>query len=80
METAINIGFSCSLLNDGMKQLIFSSEPTAGIEEEHVIDSPERAVGMLEGYIANDFPELKDSKLALIDGTGANDLRGILIL
>eukprot|EP01087_Luapelamoeba_hula_P011965 TRINITY_DN3328_c0_g1_i1.p1 TRINITY_DN3328_c0_g1~~TRINITY_DN3328_c0_g1_i1.p1 ORF type:complete len:1409 (-),score=234.21 TRINITY_DN3328_c0_g1_i1:104-4330(-) len=63
METAINIGFSCSLLNSSMRRMTFSSSPSADVAEEDVIDSPERAADVLEAYALN-FPEMAHSKWA----------------
>ncbi|KAL6061509.1 Phospholipid-transporting ATPase [Balamuthia mandrillaris] len=58
METAINIGYSCNLLNSAMKQLIFSSQPffdgNVPITDER---SARRAV---EKQIRKYFPTIKD--------------------
>ncbi|KAJ7978815.1 Phospholipid-transporting ATPase [Quillaja saponaria] len=51
METAINIGFACSLLRQGMKQIIISSETPGAISLEKVEDKTGAAVAIKESVL-----------------------------
>ncbi|KAJ7956556.1 Phospholipid-transporting ATPase [Quillaja saponaria] len=51
METAINIGFSCSLLRQGMKQIIISSETPEAKSLEKVDDKNAAAVAIKASVI-----------------------------
>lgn len=56
METAINIGFSCSLLNNSMKKIVFSSEKTEDPRQKPVKDE-ESAIEELERNFLIHFPK-----------------------
>lgn len=57
METAINIGYSCSLLNNNMTKMVFSSEPMEGYED-YTVTSRESAIDSMEAYIKKNFPNM----------------------
>ena len=61
METAINIGFSSSLLNPTMHRLIFASEKVEH-NRELTITNREEAVIQLERYISHYFPKMNEWK------------------
>lgn len=58
METAINIGYSCSLLNTEMKTLIISSEHLEGDHESVPVTSPQTGIQALESHFRRNFPEV----------------------
>jgi magnesium-transporting ATPase (P-type) len=57
METAINIGYSCSLLNNNMNKMVFSSEPMEGYED-FTVTNRDTAIDALESYIKQYFPHM----------------------
>lgn len=57
METAINIGYSCSLLNNNMNKMVFSSEPMEGYED-YTVTNRDSAINALESYIKLHFPHM----------------------
>jgi len=68
METAINIGFSCSLLNRSMYRLVFASEKVEH-NRELVITTQEEAIIQLERYIKHYFPDIPPWKVKNINLT-----------
>jgi len=56
METAINIGFSCSLLNNTMKKIVLSSEKTEDSRQKAIKDE-ETAIEELERNFLLHFPK-----------------------
>jgi len=56
METAINIGFSCSLLNNSMKKIVLSSEKTEDSRQKAIKDE-ETAIEELERNFLLHFPK-----------------------
>ena len=61
METAINIGFSCSLIDPAMHRLIFASERVEHHRDLSITNQDE-AIIQLERYIAHYFPDMKPWK------------------
>lgn len=70
METAINIGFSCSLLDPTMHRLIFAAEKVDHFRDL-AITTREEAIVQLERYISHYFPKMqewKPTKFEMTDG------------
>lgn len=61
METAINIGFSCMLLDSSMHRLIFASEKVDHDRGLNITDQ-DTAIIQLERYIAHYFPKMSPWK------------------
>lgn len=56
METAINIGFSCSLLNNSMKKIVLTSEKVEDSRQKPVKDE-DSAIEELERNFLLHFPK-----------------------
>eukprot|EP00005_Dracoamoeba_jomungandri_P010597 CAMPEP_0174264884 /NCGR_PEP_ID=MMETSP0439-20130205/24372_1 /TAXON_ID=0 /ORGANISM="Stereomyxa ramosa, Strain Chinc5" /LENGTH=1290 /DNA_ID=CAMNT_0015351035 /DNA_START=137 /DNA_END=4006 /DNA_ORIENTATION=+ len=64
METAINIGYSCNLLDNDMKHMIVAKEPNQLLSESQLVTSEEKATQRLELLVEENFPHLKNSLIA----------------
>ncbi|KAM7280288.1 hypothetical protein ACFE04_007422 [Oxalis oulophora] len=75
METAINIGFSCSLLRQGMKQIIISSETPENKALEKLADKSAVAVELKQNVVS----QITEGKQLLAGSTEYYDAFALII-
>uniref|UniRef100_A0A0A0LVP6 Phospholipid-transporting ATPase n=1 Tax=Cucumis sativus TaxID=3659 RepID=A0A0A0LVP6_CUCSA len=77
METAINIGFACSLLRQGMKQIIISSETPEGKALDKVEDDHKSAA--IKAFKTSVTQQITDAKALLTSSSETPETLALII-